>query len=68
MVETLENKYYNFELLDFVQNCTKEELNTIVERIKSSKLNKSSIKVLGCILFAIENYDLIQENSKQKIA
>ena len=68
MLKTLENKYYSFELLDYVKGCTKEELIQIIEMIKSNELNKTSIKVLGCIEFALDNYDLIKENSKQKVA
>ena len=66
MLERLENKYYNFELVDFLKNCSLEDLSKIINDLKSSKLNKTGIKILGSVLFALENYDKSNMNQSTK--
>ena len=69
MLEKLENKYYNFELVDYLKSCSLEELSKITNDLKTSKLNKVGIRILGSVLFALENYGKLNTNkSTKKIA
>lgn len=66
MLEKLENKYYNFELVDYLKSCSLEELSKITNDLKTSKLNKVGIRILGSVLFALENYDKSNMNQSTK--
>ena len=69
MLKNLENKYYNYELVEYLKSCSIEQLENIVRTIKSNKLDKTGIKILSDVLFALENYDLItKEKETIKIA
>ena len=66
-MERLENKYYNCELIDYLKGCSLEQLENLVRTIKSNKLNKTGIKILSDVLFALENYDLISKEQEKII-
>ena len=69
MLEALQTKYYNFELVEYLKSCSLDELKKIVKTLKSCELNKTGIKILGSVLFALDNYDKISTfKSVQKIA
>ena len=69
MLKNLETKYYNYELVEYLKGCSIEQLENIVRTIKSNKINKTGIKILGSVLFALENYNLIAEEKENiKIA
>lgn len=63
MLETLQTKYYNFELIKYLKECSLEELSLIVNNLKTSKLDKMGLKILGSVLYTLENYDMIERDN-----
>ena len=57
MLEILDEKLEKGILSEFLKEFTKEELSKIAINIRSDLKSKKDIRILGIVLYAIENYD-----------